>query len=66
MKISGKGIVDFGDGRKYTPIDLVMAARACAFNEAVAFLDEKLGWSAGGPQINLDPGAAARGTGKSR
>ena len=31
LKISGRGIHDFGDGRKYTPIDLVMAARGCTF-----------------------------------
>jgi hypothetical protein len=54
LSISPKGIKDFGDGRTYTPIDLVMAARECAFKDAVAFLDEKLGWSAGGPDINID------------
>src|SRR5262249_18455658 len=29
LKISPLGIVDFGDNRGYSPLDLVMAARAC-------------------------------------
>ena len=55
LKISPKGIKDFGDGRGYTPIDLIMAALKCDLQYAVKFLDEKLGWSTGGPDIVQDP-----------
>jgi hypothetical protein len=58
LRISSKGIRDFGDGRGYTPIDLVMAALGCAFNDAVAFLDAKLGWSTGGPEVVIDESGA--------
>jgi hypothetical protein len=42
LKISGAGIRDFGDGRGYSPIDLVMAARASSKAEAFCWLEEKL------------------------
>jgi hypothetical protein len=42
LKISGVGIKDFGDGRGYSPIDLVMAARATGLSEAFCWLEEKL------------------------
>jgi hypothetical protein len=41
LKISGQGIRDFGDGRGYSPLDLVMAARAADLYEAFCWLDEK-------------------------
>jgi hypothetical protein len=31
LKISGVGIKDFGDGRGYSPLDLVVAARASSW-----------------------------------
>jgi hypothetical protein len=55
LKITPKGIRDFGDGRGYTAIDLVMAALELELSEAVAWLDEKLGWSGGGPEIKQGP-----------
>ena len=42
LKISGTGIRDFGDGRGYSSLDLVMAARACGLQEAFCWLEEKL------------------------
>ena len=54
LKICSSGIRDFGDNRGYTPIDLVMAAKACGLHEAVNWLDEKLGWSSGGPEIDIE------------
>lgn len=42
LRISGLGIKDFGDGRTYTPIDLVMAARNSSAAEAFCWLEEKL------------------------
>jgi hypothetical protein len=55
LKISPKGIVDFGDGEKgYSPLNLVMAAKGCDLRTAVAWLDEKLGWSTGGPEIDIE------------
>src|SRR5262249_4226273 len=54
LKISPLGIVDFGDGRGYSPLDLVMAAKECSLSEAATWLDKQLGWSAGGPEIIID------------
>jgi hypothetical protein len=52
LSITSKSkIRDFGDGRFYTPLDLVMAARTLNLSDAFAWLDDKLGWSAGGPEI---------------
>jgi hypothetical protein len=59
LRISSLGIRDFGDGRTYTPIDLVMAAKACNFNAAVAFLDECLEWSKSTPKIDVEPPKAS-------
>jgi hypothetical protein len=43
LKISPKGITDFGTGQGYSPLDLVMAARNCDLNEAFNWLAAKLG-----------------------
>ena len=48
---SKSGITDFGDGRHYSPLDLVMAARTLNLSDAFVWLDDKLGWSSGGPEI---------------
>jgi hypothetical protein len=45
LKIMSKGIKDHGDGRTYSAIDLVMAARECDLTDAVGWLNEKLGLS---------------------
>jgi hypothetical protein len=45
LKISPNGIRDFGAGRGYTPIDLVMTALDCDIDRAFTFLSERLGWS---------------------
>src|SRR5262245_18676155 len=42
LKISSKGIVDFGTGKGYSPLDLVMAARLCTLNEAFDWLTTQL------------------------
>jgi hypothetical protein len=42
LSIVRKGIEDFGDGRKYTPIDLVKEARGCDANAALDWLLERL------------------------
>jgi hypothetical protein len=43
LQISGyRGIKDFGDGRGYSPINLVMAARPCDRSEAIGWLQERL------------------------
>src|SRR5262245_20657996 len=43
LRISSKGIVDFGTGKGYSPLDLVMASRACTLNEAFDWLTIQLG-----------------------
>jgi hypothetical protein len=53
LKISHKGIKDFGDDQGYTAIDLVMAAHECDLEAAFAFLDERLGWSGGEPLLDI-------------
>jgi hypothetical protein len=53
LRICGSGIKDFGDGRTYTPIDLVMAALGYELREAVAWLGKKLNWFNSGPEIDL-------------
>ena len=45
LSIVPKGIEDFGDGRKYTPIDLVMKARGCDADTALGWLAERLGYN---------------------
>jgi hypothetical protein len=42
LKISSKGIVDFGTGKGYSPLDLVAAARSCSLNEAFDWLTAQL------------------------
>jgi len=54
LKICSSGIRDFGDNRGYTPLDLVMAAKGIELKEAFDWLDEKLGWSTGGPEIDVE------------
>src|SRR5262249_17383502 len=41
-KISSRGIVGFGTGKGYSPLDLVMASRACGLNEAFDWLTTQL------------------------
>lgn len=55
LGISSSGIKDFGQDKGYTPIDLVMLCGDLDFAGAVAWLDERLGWSEGGPEIRIDP-----------
>lgn len=54
LKICQSGIKDFGDGRTYTPIDLVMAALNLDDKQALDWLDQKLGWSKGGPGLDVE------------
>jgi AAA domain/Bifunctional DNA primase/polymerase, N-terminal len=54
LKISGMGIRDFGDGRGYSPLDLVIAARATSLSEAFCWLEEKLLPPKEGIEIDLD------------
>jgi hypothetical protein len=42
LGISCRGIRDFGDGRGYSPIDLVMAASDCDFGDALEWLAERV------------------------
>ena len=49
LKISSKGIVDFGTGKGYSPLDLVIASRACTLNEAFDWLTTQLGPGKGAP-----------------
>jgi AAA domain len=52
LQISGhRGIKDFGTGKGYSPIDLVMAARGCERADAIEFLLERL---KGGPNVDWD------------
>ena len=58
LKIMPAGIRDFGDGgvgngRGYTPIDLVMAAHGCDLDTAFKFLSDLTGWA--GERIELLP-----------
>jgi AAA domain/Bifunctional DNA primase/polymerase, N-terminal len=52
LSISGKGISDFGTGRGYSPLDLVMAARECTLSEALDWLSERL--KPKGSEIDFD------------
>src|SRR6516165_3619082 len=58
LKICSSGIKDFGDDRRYTPLNLVMAAKGIELKEAVNWLDEKLGWSSGGPEFDVEAAKA--------
>ena len=60
LKIVAQGIRDFGAGRGYTPLDLVMAALSCDLQTAWKFLSERLGFAIG-PVINFNaPASVAR------
>ena len=53
LKISSKGIVDFGDGQKgYSPINLVIAARGCDRSAAYDWLSERV--FPKGPDVDFD------------
>lgn len=63
LRAVSSGIVDFGDDRRYTPIDLVMAARDCSFQSAIEWLgqfvtpEEQADFSAmTAPEAVADPG----------
>jgi hypothetical protein len=43
LSIKSKGIKDFGAGKGYSPLDLVMAQRSCSLDEAFSWLTGKLG-----------------------
>jgi AAA domain/Bifunctional DNA primase/polymerase, N-terminal len=51
LKISSKGIVDFGTGKGYSPLDLVMASRACSLNEAFDWLTAQLAGREANPTV---------------
>ena len=51
LKISSKGIVDFGTGKGYSPLDLVMASRACSLNEAFDWLTSQLAGREANPTV---------------
>jgi hypothetical protein len=59
LSIHPTGIRDFGTGKGYTSINLVMACGEIDFEAAVAWLDKRVGWSSGGPDIRIDPEPAA-------
>src|SRR5262249_12026259 len=42
LKIVSSGITDWASGEKFTPINLVMKARAYEFDEAVRWLEERV------------------------
>jgi len=60
LKISSKGIRDFGANIGYTPLDLVMAALGCDLDAAFAFLSDRLNWAPDDLAIELS--AARNGT----
>jgi hypothetical protein len=59
LRISSLGIKDFGDGRGYSPLDLVIAARACSLADAFEWLEERV--SAKKPDIEIDWEKIAKG-----
>jgi hypothetical protein len=54
LKINRKAIHDFGDGRSYSPLDLVMAAKGVSLSEATAWLEERLHRDEQGPDIDFE------------
>jgi hypothetical protein len=56
LKISPRGIRDFGVDEGYTPLDLVMTALGCKLEEAFVFLSDRLGF-ADGVEIRLETGS---------
>jgi AAA domain/Bifunctional DNA primase/polymerase, N-terminal len=53
LKISPKGIKDFGNGETFSPLDLVMRAHGCSMAEAINWLSEHLR-APGGPEIDFE------------
>src|SRR5262249_33726045 len=54
LKMSAlKGIVDFGDNRTYSSLDLVMAARGCSLGDAYDWLHERVG-KKNGPEVDFE------------
>ena len=71
LKIVPAGIRDFGDGgvgngRGYTPLDLVMAAHDCDLDTAFKFLSDHTGWAGepivlvSEPELAAEPAAGSR------
>jgi hypothetical protein len=54
LKISGHFIKDHGDGRGYSPLNLVMAAKGCDLSAAFDWLAEKTGFSLDAPEIDIE------------
>ena len=57
LKISHKGIRDFGAGLGYTPLDLVMTALGVDLDSAFAFLSDRLGWTPAELAIEIPVGS---------
>jgi hypothetical protein len=57
LKISSKGIKDWGTGEGYSPINLVMRVRDCERSDAVDWLQERV--CPKGPEIDFEALAAA-------
>jgi hypothetical protein len=51
LKIHKSGIVDFGDGRTYTPLDLVMAAKGWPLSRAFEWLEAHVSPK---PEVDVD------------
>jgi len=54
LGIVGSGIKDFGTGKSYSPLDLVIVTRSCSLAEAFCWLEEKLLPQKPDVQIDLD------------
>jgi hypothetical protein len=55
LKITPDGIRDFGGGKGYTPLDLVMQALRCDLEQAFGFLGDRLGWTSATVQVPPEP-----------
>jgi hypothetical protein len=66
LKISPRGIRDFGADQGYTPLDLVMAADGCDLDTAFKFLAERLGWNNGADVSGLAPAPESTSNAKSK